>query len=152
MVPQASIARGERYSMVLRGLFAVVGRLLSRGGRETGPGQVQEIPAYALPTWRVLLDETWERTSDILTIVTPLLVGGSVVLALLNHVGADRLINASLMPVTVWWRQRTWRQASLSPRLATREEESEHSSGSLTKSPRSCARLADRKTGPIHTP
>ena len=84
-------------------LIAVMGRLLSRGDRELGPGQVQEIPAYALPRWRVLLAETWARTSDILTIVTPLLVGGSVVLALLNHVGADSLINTLLMPVTVWW-------------------------------------------------
>ncbi len=84
-------------------LIAVMGRLLSRGNRELGPGQVQEIPPYAMPTWRVLLTETWERTSDILTIVTPLLVGGSVVLALLNHIGADSLINSLLMPVSVWW-------------------------------------------------
>ena len=84
-------------------LIAVMGRLLSRGKRELGPGQVQEIPAYALPTWRLLLAETWARTSDILTIVTPLLVGGSVVLALLNHVGADVVVNTLLTPVTVWW-------------------------------------------------
>ncbi|MDP1982079.1 MAG: ferrous iron transporter B [Sulfuritalea sp.] len=84
-------------------VIAVMGRLLSRRNRDMGPGQVQEIPAYALPTARRLLAETWERTSDILTIVTPLLVGGSVVLALLNHVGADRLINMLLMPATVWW-------------------------------------------------
>jgi ferrous iron transport protein B len=84
-------------------VIAGMGRLLSRQNRELGPGQVQEIPAYALPAWRPLLAETWARTSDILTIVTPLLVGGSVVLALLNHVGADGLINTLLTPVTVWW-------------------------------------------------
>ncbi|MDA8259828.1 MAG: ferrous iron transporter B [Betaproteobacteria bacterium] len=84
-------------------LIAVMGRLLSRGKRELGPGQVQEIPAYALPTWRELLAETWARTSDILTIVTPLLVGGSVVLALLNHIGADVAVNTLLAPATVWW-------------------------------------------------
>ncbi|MCF8178338.1 MAG: ferrous iron transporter B [Sulfuritalea sp.] len=84
-------------------VIAVMGSVLSRGDRELGPGQVQEIPAYALPTWQKLLAETWERTRDILTIVTPLLVGGSVVLALLNHIGADSLINALLMPVSVWW-------------------------------------------------
>jgi len=84
-------------------LIAVIGRLLSRGDRELGPGQVQEIPPYALPAWRTLLAETWERTSDILTIVTPLLVGGSVLLALLTHFGADQLINTLLLPVTVWW-------------------------------------------------
>ena len=64
---------------------------------------MQEIPPYALPHWRTLLAETWERTRDVLTIVTPLLVGGSVVLALLNHVGADSAINALLTPVTTWW-------------------------------------------------
>jgi len=84
-------------------IIGVMGRLMSRGDRELGPGQVQEIPPYALPTWRVMLAETWDRTSDILTIVTPLLVGGSVVLALLAHVGADRLVNLALTPVTVWW-------------------------------------------------
>jgi ferrous iron transport protein B len=84
-------------------VIAVIGRLLSRSKRELGPGQVQEIPDYALPTWRTLFSETWARTSDILTIVTPLLVGGSVVLALFTHLGADSLINTLLMPVTVWW-------------------------------------------------
>jgi ferrous iron transport protein B len=43
------------------------------------------------------------RTSDILTIVTPLLVGGSIVLALLTHVGADNLVNTVFTPVTSWW-------------------------------------------------
>lgn len=84
-------------------VIAVMGRLLARRRREFGPGQVQEIPPYALPRWRALVSETWARTSDILTIVTPLLVGGSVVLALLNHVGADGFINALFMPVTSWW-------------------------------------------------
>jgi ferrous iron transport protein B len=56
-----------------------------------------------LPRWRPLLSETWVRTRDVLTIVTPLLVGGSVVLALLNHVGADSAVNTVLTPVTTWW-------------------------------------------------
>jgi ferrous iron transport protein B len=84
-------------------VIAAMGRLLARQHREFGPGQVQEIPPYALPRWRRLLSETWERTRDILTIVTPLLVGGSVVLALLQHFGADTAVNALLTPVTSWW-------------------------------------------------
>ena len=84
-------------------LIAVMGRMLARRQRDLGPGQVQEIPPYALPRLRPLLAETWVRTRDVLTIVTPLLVGGSVVLALLNHVGADSAINAVLTPVTTWW-------------------------------------------------
>jgi ferrous iron transport protein B len=84
-------------------LIAVMGRLLSRRQREVGPGQVQDIPAYRLPDWRAMLRETWARSSDVLTIVTPLLVGGSVVLALLGHFGADAAINTLLTPLTRWW-------------------------------------------------
>jgi ferrous iron transport protein B len=84
-------------------VIAVLGRVLARRGREFGPGVVQDIPAYRLPRLRTLVRETWERTSDVLTIVTPLLVGGSVLLALLHHVGADAAINTVFIPVTSWW-------------------------------------------------
>ncbi|CAG0996608.1 partial Fe(2+) transporter FeoB, partial [Rhodocyclaceae bacterium] len=83
--------------------IAVLGHLLTRRYAPAGPGLVQEIPPYALPHWRNILAGTWERTSDILTIVTPLLVAGSVVMALLSHVGADDAINTLLTPVTAWW-------------------------------------------------
>ncbi|WP_455204415.1 FeoB small GTPase domain-containing protein [Kaarinaea lacus] len=84
-------------------VITVLGKLLARRYSERGPGQVQEIPVYALPNWRSLVNNTWMRTSDILTIVTPLLIGGSVILALLTHVGADQVINTLLTPITYWW-------------------------------------------------
>ena len=84
-------------------VIALLGKMLRRRFPKGAPGQVQEIPPYALPRWRPLLRETWARTRDVLTIVTPLLVGGSVVLALLNHFGADRVINTLFTPVTAWW-------------------------------------------------
>lgn len=84
-------------------VIAVLGQVLRRRYPRGGPGQVQEIPPYALPRWLPMLRETWVRTRDVLTIVTPLLIGGSVVLALLAYVGADRFINALLSPVTSWW-------------------------------------------------
>jgi ferrous iron transport protein B len=84
-------------------VIGIMGQILSRRLPDSGPGQVQEIPAYTLPGWRSLLYNTCSRTSDILTIVTPLLVGGSVVLALLNHVGADKVINTLFIPITSWW-------------------------------------------------
>ncbi|BAV32912.1 nucleoside recognition domain-containing protein [Sulfuricaulis limicola] len=84
-------------------VIALLGKFLTRRYPESGPGQVQEIPSYALPRLATLLPATWERTRDILTIVTPLLVGGSVVLALLSHVGADDAINTAFTPITVWW-------------------------------------------------
>jgi len=84
-------------------IIAIVGHLLTRLYPHSGPGQVQEIPPYALPSWHTLIHKTWAQTSDILTIVTPLLVGGSVVLALLSYMGADAVINTIFTPITGWW-------------------------------------------------
>ncbi len=84
-------------------VIALLGQVLRRRYPRGGPGQVQEIPPYALPRFLPMLRETWARTRDILTIVTPLLIGGSVVLALLAHFGADRLINVLLSPISHWW-------------------------------------------------
>ena len=84
-------------------VIAIIGQVLRRRFQDSAPGQIQEIPAYALPQWHSLAKKTWYRTSDILTIVTPLLVGGSVVLALLGHFGADAVINTVLTPISSWW-------------------------------------------------
>jgi ferrous iron transport protein B len=83
--------------------IAVLGSILARRDSDAAPGMIQEIPAYALPTWQALWRKTWSRTSDIVTIVTPLLIAGSVVLALLGHWGADGSINTLLTPITGWW-------------------------------------------------
>jgi ferrous iron transport protein B len=83
-------------------VIAVLGRALSHRYPEISPGLIQEIPAYSWPKVHPLLASTWNRTRDILTIVTPLLVGGSVVLALLQFMGADQIINAALSPITHW--------------------------------------------------
>jgi ferrous iron transport protein B len=84
-------------------VVSLVGKLLKRRYPETTPGMIQQIPPYALPTGRALLAGTWERSRDIVTIVLPLLVAGSIVLALLAHFGADAWINLALTPVTSWW-------------------------------------------------
>ncbi|MDQ1313933.1 MAG: ferrous iron transport protein [Pseudomonadota bacterium] len=84
-------------------VVSLVGKLLKRRYPETTPGMIQEIPAYAVPSLRALLASTWERSRDIVTIVLPLLVAGSVVLALLGYFGADAWINLALTPVTGWW-------------------------------------------------
>jgi len=84
-------------------VIAALGKLLARRYTDNAPGMILSIPAYSIPIWGKVWRKTWERTEDIVTIVTPLLVIGSVVLALLSHYGADALINAALIPVTVWW-------------------------------------------------
>ncbi len=84
-------------------IIAVMGKLLTYHYPKGSPGLVQEIPDYTIPKLNTVLSTTWERTRDILTIVTPLLVGGSIILALLSHFGADQIINTLLSPITGWW-------------------------------------------------
>lgn len=84
-------------------VIAGLGRLMARTAGDLGPGRIQEIPPYALPRWRELAAQTWARSRDVLTVVLPLLVGGSVVLALLHHFGADALLNAAMGPITSVW-------------------------------------------------
>ena len=84
-------------------VIALLGRLLKQGASAAEPGVVLEIPPYAAPRLRALLRETWLRTQDIVTIVLPLLVAGSIVLALLGHFGADDVVNAALRPLTLGW-------------------------------------------------
>ncbi|OGA72427.1 MAG: hypothetical protein A3G81_06410 [Betaproteobacteria bacterium RIFCSPLOWO2_12_FULL_65_14] len=84
-------------------VIALMGQLLRRRFAAATAGQIQEIPPYAAPRLRPLLRETWIRTREMLTIVMPLLVGGSVVLALLSYWGGDKIVNTALLPVTSWW-------------------------------------------------
>jgi len=84
-------------------VVSLIGKLLKHRYPETTPGMIQEIPPYALPTLRALLVNTWDRSRDIVTIVLPLLIAGSIVLALLAHFGADAWINWGLTPITTWW-------------------------------------------------
>jgi len=81
-------------------VIALLGRILSHRYAEISPGLIQQIPAYAWPNMATLLRSTWQRSRDIVTIVLPLLVGGSIVLALLQFMGGDQVINSILSPLT----------------------------------------------------
>jgi ferrous iron transport protein B len=84
-------------------VIAILGRALSHRGKDIDIRVVHAIPPYAAPRPRALVAETWRRSRDVLTIVMPLLVAGSIVLALLAHFGGDRIVNALLAPLTSTW-------------------------------------------------
>lgn len=83
-------------------VIALLGRLLNGGKTKTRPGVVQAIPAFALPRPKTVLRESWSRSQDVITTVTPLLIAGSIVLALLAYFGADQIINTVFIPITDW--------------------------------------------------
>lgn len=84
-------------------VIAILGRLLNQRKIKSTPGLVQSIPAFSRPQWKAVAYETWSRSRDIITVVTPLLIVGSVVLALLQYAGTNHTINLLLTPITQWW-------------------------------------------------
>ena len=82
-------------------VVALVGRFMARGTR-LDTRRAHPVPPYRWPRPREVVLEAWLRSRDVVTLVLPLLVLGSVVLALLSYAGADRFINAALSPITAW--------------------------------------------------
>ncbi|MDQ6991933.1 MAG: ferrous iron transport protein B [Mariprofundus sp.] len=84
-------------------IIAVLSRLLTWSFPDPTPGQVMSMPVYQMPKFSELMYQSWRRIEDVLTIVTPLLVGGTVILALMQMADVDAMINSALAPITFWW-------------------------------------------------
>jgi ferrous iron transport protein B len=86
--------------------FAIVfmlGRLLFKVLPGEPVGLIMEMPPYRVPHLPTVLKETWGRTLEFLKIAVPLVVLGSVGLAILYETSAADIINSVLSPVTVGW-------------------------------------------------
>ncbi len=80
---------------------AVAGRLMSGLVRQ-GPraGLLMDIPPYRVPPARTVLRKVWFRAYEFLVAAWPVLIVASVVLGALESIGVDRVVNATLAPVT----------------------------------------------------
>jgi ferrous iron transport protein B len=67
---------------------------------EVSPGMVLEVPRYQWPRASILMKKVWLRLREFILLCWPLLIGGSVVLALANAFGLDYAINVGLSPLT----------------------------------------------------
>jgi len=82
-------------------VIAISGSIMSRLLPEDTPGMVLEIPAYHLPSLKVVVTKTWLRIKDFIIIAWPLLIIGSIVLSLAEYSQADTIINRALSPLTM---------------------------------------------------
>ncbi len=82
-------------------VIALLGGVLARTVRGASPGLILEIPDLRLPVARTLLAKTWLSLKEFVVVAWPLLIASSVVLGLLEWLGADRLLNGALAPLTV---------------------------------------------------
>jgi ferrous iron transport protein B len=81
-------------------VIALTGRILSRLMPEESAGMILEMPVYRLPALKNLLHKTWFRAREFIFEAWPLLIIGSVVLALLQYFAVSYWFNALARPVT----------------------------------------------------
>jgi ferrous iron transport protein B len=67
---------------------------------EASLGLVLEIPAYQLPPLRNSLRKSWYRIREFIVVAWPILIAGSVLLALMEYGGLEKYINIILSPLT----------------------------------------------------
>ncbi len=82
-------------------VVAIAGKILSNIMPEITPGMILEIPAYHVPSIKILLSKVWLRMKEFIVIAWPLLIIGSVVLSLLKHWNFEGFINQLISPVTL---------------------------------------------------
>jgi ferrous iron transport protein B len=83
-------------------VVAVFGKILSIlfPYPEASLGLILEIPAYQLPPLRNTLRKSWYRIREFIVIAWPILILGSVFLALMEYGGVEKPINWILSPLT----------------------------------------------------
>ncbi len=80
-------------------LLGIMGRILSMFYREPSPGLILEIPSLKLPSLKSMLRKTLVQLKSFIRFAWPILVAGSVVLALFQYLHWDRWINFVLAPL-----------------------------------------------------
>ncbi|HXF84587.1 MAG TPA: ferrous iron transporter B [Anaerolineales bacterium] len=81
-------------------VIAVTGRTLSNMMPEDTPGFIMEVPPYRMPTWRNMLSKSWFRMREFIVEAWPLLIVGSMILAVLDYFNLTFLLNSMLRPIT----------------------------------------------------
>lgn len=81
-------------------VIALLGRVLTRFLPEETPGLIMEMPVYRLPTFRTIFGKAWFRVREFLVEAWPLLIAGSLVLAILSFAHISPALDWALRPVT----------------------------------------------------
>jgi len=81
-------------------VIALVGRFLSKLMPEATPGLILEVPVYRMPTLRTVILKAWFRIREFIVEAWPILILGSVVLALLSYLNLTNGINLITRPIT----------------------------------------------------
>jgi len=81
-------------------IIAIVARILTRFMPEDSPGLILEMPVYRMPTLRTVTAKAWFRIREFVIEAWPLLIAGSVLLALLNYYQVTPYLDLVFQPIT----------------------------------------------------
>ena len=80
-------------------VIALTGRIITRFLPEDSPGLILEMPVYRLPTVKTVTAKAWFRIREFVFEAWPVLILGSIVLAIMNHYSITGYIDALTRPL-----------------------------------------------------
>ncbi len=81
-------------------IIALAARILSKIVPDESPGLILEMPVYRIPTTRTVFNKAWWRIREFIVEAWPLLIVGSILLAILNYINVARYMNALVRPLS----------------------------------------------------
>ena len=81
-------------------VIAVTGRVISRFLPEDSPGLILEMPVYRIPTPRAVINKAWFRIREFVVEAWPILIVGSIVLAVFTHLKITPWLDIVTSPIT----------------------------------------------------
>ena len=78
---------------------ALTGRIITFFLPEDSPGLILEMPVYRMPTIKTVTAKAWFRIREFIFEAWPVLIVGSIVLAVLNYFSITQYINALTQPL-----------------------------------------------------
>jgi len=79
-------------------IIAITGRIITIFLPEDSPGLILEMPVYRWPTVKTITAKAWFRIREFIFEAWPILIIGSVVLAIMNYFSVTRYLDALLQP------------------------------------------------------
>ncbi len=98
---------GPLWALSLYGVDVVIIFVLGRIALKVVPGEstglIMEMHSFKVPSLSVVTRQTWARTKELIYIVFPLYIGGSVLIQVLYLGGILQGISDAISPLTVVW-------------------------------------------------
>ena len=81
-------------------VIAIAGKIMTIIFPRVTPGLILEIPSYKIPSVRVVGAKVWLRIREFIVVAFPILIGGSLLLSLLEYAHLNRYLNLAVSPIT----------------------------------------------------